>query len=95
MIYLIVIAVAVIGWYLTTSHLAYKDGVRDNLTFNIAWWPCYKASSTQERLARYVKWKEAASKTKNPQEKQAFEHFASITMNYIERSTRGKIKQVN
>ncbi len=52
MIYAVPLALVIglVGWYLHTTYLAFIDGVRNETVMKAAWWPCFKASSFEEKV---------------------------------------------
>src|SRR5690606_17758925 len=95
MSYLIVAVIAVIGWYLTTSHQAYKDGVRDNIIFWNVWWKCYTSYNIKQLIHMHTQCVEKVNSTTNKDEKQFYILCGIVIQNYITRKTRGKIKFVS
>lgn len=47
---IIALVVSLLGLWLSVNYLAYKDGVRNDLTFQAVWLPCAKTSNIHSKL---------------------------------------------
>jgi hypothetical protein len=91
MSYLLAGLFAVVGFYLHTNHLAFKDGVRDRDVFKIAWWRCYKSTSYKQLIDLYMAFGIRSLEATDKDEKLFFAQCALVVSNYMERKSGGNI----